>query len=224
MKVVYQGRGGFVELEDCRYDIEHVDAGHFCIHFRSSICFEKRHEHLAQLMEFAQTRQPQWYVEVPSNFQLGNMNEVWLRVGVQEDRDLIFASYKATLQNYVEWAWGWNEEFQTAGFWKHHPVEQFRVVMVGQKFAGAMHVEEQETLHFVRMIFLLPEFQGRGIGSRLLGEEVARVRKSGKQLHLKVIKINPAKNLYERLGFSVIEEDKVTYHMRLSQPGIRAGI
>jgi GNAT superfamily N-acetyltransferase len=148
------------------------------------------------------------------------MNEVFLRATVQEDRDLIFASYKATLQSYVEWAWGWNEEFQTTGFWKHHPLEQFRVVMVGKKFAGAIHVEEQDALHFVRMIFLLPEFQGRGIGSQLLEEEADRVRKSGKQLHLKVIKINPAKKLYERLGFSVIEEDQVTCHMRLAPPGI----
>ncbi len=145
------------------------------------------------------------------------MNEVCLRAASREDKDPIFVSYKATLRKYVEWAWGWNEEFQAAGFWKHHPLDQFRVVTVNGEFAGAIHVEEQETLHFVRMIFLLPEFQGRGIGSRLLMEEAVRAQDGGKRLELKVIKVNPAKNLYERLGFSVIGEDDVTCHMRLAQ-------
>ena len=145
---------------------------------------------------------------------VGNVDEVCLRATCQEDRDQIFASYKATLRSYVEWAWGWNEEFQTAGFWKHHPLDEFRIVTVAGKFAGAIHIEEEDALHFVRMIFLLPEFQGLGIGSRLLRDEIGRVQESGKQLHLKVIKINPAKNLYERLGFSVIEQDNATYHMR----------
>lgn len=93
-------------------------------------------------------------------------------------------------------------------------MDEFRIVTVAGKFAGAIHVEEEDALHFVRMIFLLPEFQGLGIGSRLLRDEIGRVQESGKQLHLKVIKINPAKNLYERLGFSVIGQDNATYHMR----------
>jgi ribosomal protein S18 acetylase RimI-like enzyme len=76
--------------------------------------------------------------------------------------------------------------------------------------------EDDRELIFIRMIFLLPEFQGRGIGAELLQGEVARATEAGKQLHLKVIKINPAKKLYDRLGFVVVEEDDATYHMRLA--------
>ncbi|PZP90589.1 MAG: hypothetical protein DI587_38230 [Variovorax paradoxus] len=140
-----------------------------------------------------------------------------LRAATTEDREFIFASYKTTLRQYVQWAWGWDEEFQLSGFWKHHPLEEFQVVVVGSTRAGAMHVQEQESLNFIRMIFLLPEFQGSGIGSQLLCGEVARAQELAKQLHLKVIKINPAKRLYDRLGFSIIEEDSVSYHMRAAQ-------
>lgn len=112
---------------------------------------------------------------------------------------------------------GWDEEFQSSGFWKHHPLEEFQVVVVGSTRAGAMHVQEQESLNVIRMIFLVPEFQGSGIGSQLLRGEVARAQELAKQLHLKVIKINPAKRLYDRLGFSIIEEDSVSYHMRAVQ-------
>jgi GNAT superfamily N-acetyltransferase len=138
-----------------------------------------------------------------------------MRPVCEEDQEFIFDSYKATLKPYVEWAWGWNEEFQRNGFGKHHPREQFRVITVDGNRAGGIHTEEQETLNFVRLIFLLPEFQNRGLGSELLRYEAERANQAGKQLHLKVIKINSAKKLYERLGFQVIGEDDVTYHMHL---------
>lgn len=146
------------------------------------------------------------------------MNKAFcLRAATVEDSEFIFASYKISLRRYVEWAWGWDEDFQLSGFWKHHPLEEFRVITVGSTRAGAIHVQEQESLNFVRMIFLLPEFQGAGIGSELLRAEVARARELARQLDLKVIKINPAKRLYERLGFTVIGEDNVSYHMRAAQ-------
>ena len=78
-----------------------------------------------------------------------------------------------------------------------------------------MHVEVGDSRNFVRMIFLLPEFQDQGIGSALLCREADRARKTGKSLELKVVKSNPAKLLYDRLGFVVVEQDNATYHMRL---------
>lgn len=142
------------------------------------------------------------------------MQNIELRQVLIEDQDFIFDTYKANLQPYVEWAWGWNEAFQRNGFWTHHPIEQFQVVMVDKQIAGGLHVQEQDALNFVRMVFLLPEFQNRGIGAQLLRRQYARAKEADKHLHLKVVKINPAKRLYERLGFTVIEEDKATYHMR----------
>jgi ribosomal protein S18 acetylase RimI-like enzyme len=144
-------------------------------------------------------------------------NAFCLRAATVEDSEFIFASYKTTLRQYVEWAWGWDEDFQSSGFWKHHPLMEFQVVMVGGTRAGAIHVQKQESLNFIRMVFLLPEFQGAGIGSQLLRAEVARAHELARQLELKVIKINPAKRLYERLGFTVIGEDNVSFHMRAAQ-------
>lgn len=138
-----------------------------------------------------------------------------LRPVHESDRDFVFETYKATLQKHVEWAWGWDEKFQREGFWTHHPITEFQVIAVGEARAGGMHVEIGSSRNFVRMIFLLPEFQGRGLGSALLCREVDRARSSGKCLELKVVKNNPAKLLYDRLGFVLVEQDNATYHMRL---------
>ena len=138
-----------------------------------------------------------------------------LQYATPDDQEFIFDSYRATLRPYVEWAWGWDDSFQRAGFWKHHPLDQVQLIAVDGQRAGVLHVEEQDSLHFIRMIFLVPEFQGRGVGARLLRGEIERAHRQGKALQLKVIKINPAKRLYERLGFVVIEDEGPTCLMRL---------
>ena len=55
----------------------------------------------------------------------------------------------------------------------------------------------------LRNDFLLPEFQRRGIGSRLVTDVHGLARSKGKGVRLTVIRCNPAKKLYDRLGFAV---------------------
>ena len=131
------------------------------------------------------------------------------------DKDFIFEAFKASMRAYVEWAWGWDEDFQLNGFWTNLPVQKFKVIRIARQSAGALYVEESEKSHWIRIIFLRPEFQGLGVGSALLAQEADRARSVNKHLVLKVIKINPAKRLYDRLGFKVVKEDDVTYHMQL---------
>lgn len=136
-----------------------------------------------------------------------------LRLAEKEDTEFLFESYKITLKPYVEWAWGWDENFQRIGFHKHHPFASFQVISVAGERAGALYVEDQENHNHIKMIFLLPKFQNTGIGSNIFQQEMARAKKLNKKLTLKVIRTNRAKLLYERLGFSVVEENEATYHM-----------
>lgn len=139
-----------------------------------------------------------------------------LRPACDQDQDFVFSTYESALRPYVEWAWGWDDAFQRSGFWSHHPLGQLRIVQVGGRRAGALHVEEQPTCHYVRTVFLHPEYQRQGIGGRLVMAEILRARGQGKPLHLKVIKANPARRLYLRLGFEVAGEDQATYSMRVA--------
>jgi GNAT superfamily N-acetyltransferase len=141
-----------------------------------------------------------------------------LRSALASDQDWLFDTYKSTLKPYVEWAWGWDEAFQREGFLKHHPLHEFQIVMYEDQAAGALHVQSQDTLHFVRIVFLAPEFQNRGLGTRLLQNEMQRAHLVGKALHLKVVKINPAKALYERMGFQAVSQDEATFQMAALPP------
>lgn len=140
-------------------------------------------------------------------------SEFTLRPANAGDQDFVFGTYRVSMREYVEWAWGWDEDFQRSGFWQNHPIEQIQIVQINGRSAGVLHVEEQDACNFLKMVFLIPECRRQGIGSRLVTAEISRARDRGRQLLLKVIKVNPAKGLYERLGFAVLEEDHVTYLM-----------
>jgi len=63
-------------------------------------------------------------------------------------------------------------------------------------------------------IQLLPEFQGRGIGSDLILRELAHAKALGKPLRLQVLRANDrARALYERLGFRVVGETEHHFMM-----------
>ena len=63
-------------------------------------------------------------------------------------------------------------------------------------------------------IQILPQFQGKGIASRLIDQLVSTAHESSIDVVLSVLKVNPARSLYERLGFIVVSEDAYSYEMQ----------
>jgi ribosomal protein S18 acetylase RimI-like enzyme len=55
-------------------------------------------------------------------------------------------------------------------------------------------------------ITLLPEFRGRGIGTRLIRDLMDEGARTGSRVTLYVEAFNPAYRLYTRLGFQRIDE------------------
>lgn len=55
-------------------------------------------------------------------------------------------------------------------------------------------------------ISLLPDFRNRGIGAALVGWVQAQARAEGKAVRLHVTPANRARNLYERMGFRLVED------------------
>lgn len=60
----------------------------------------------------------------------------------------------------------------------------------------------------------MPAYQRRGIGAAILRDVIAEARAGGHAVALRVLKVNPARRLYERLGFAVVGESDTHYLMR----------
>lgn len=62
-------------------------------------------------------------------------------------------------------------------------------------------------------IALFPAYRGHGIGKSLLEDILAYAAKIGKRVEIYVEAMNPAKRLYDRLGFKTIEEGQIYLKM-----------
>jgi len=63
------------------------------------------------------------------------------------------------------------------------------------------------------LLYLLPEFQRRGVGAALVCELLDDARRAVLPVALTVIDGNPARGLYERLGFATVASDNHSRRM-----------
>jgi ribosomal protein S18 acetylase RimI-like enzyme len=66
-------------------------------------------------------------------------------------------------------------------------------------------------------LVLLPEYQRRGIGESIVRELLDRAAMLGVPVKLNVLHVNPARRLYERLGFRAVGSDDHRFFMEARQ-------
>jgi ribosomal protein S18 acetylase RimI-like enzyme len=137
-----------------------------------------------------------------------------VRPARRTDEPFLYSCYKRTMFEYIEETWGWDEGFQSAAFRQHLPWQRFRIIIVDGNSVGAACVLETPDSIVLEMMMIEPEFQRRRIGSDFVAKLLDRARSEGRGVELRVMKINPAKAMYQRLGFEVVGEDAGTYEMQ----------
>jgi ribosomal protein S18 acetylase RimI-like enzyme len=146
-----------------------------------------------------------------------------------EDRDFLFRVYASTRQEELALT-AWDEEqkrvflegqfaAQDAWYRERYPGAALDVIVAGGVPAGRLYVHRREREIRLMDIALLPEHRGRGIGSSLLHDLVAESAAAGKRLTIHVEEYNPARRLYERLGFRKVGEHGIYHLMEWSPPG-----
>jgi len=108
----------------------------------------------------------------------------------------------------------WDEQEQRSSFTTHWKLEEVRIISVDGNDAGWLQVTELPAEIRLQKFFILPQYQRSGIGSEVLSKLLATWRPTGKKIVLRVLKNNPARRFYERLGFTVIAEAGVVFRMR----------
>lgn len=63
LDIVHEGRGGFIAIGTCRYPIEHIEDGRFCIHFPAGQRHRQRDMHLLALQKLLRDEAPKWQLE-----------------------------------------------------------------------------------------------------------------------------------------------------------------
>jgi ribosomal protein S18 acetylase RimI-like enzyme len=138
-----------------------------------------------------------------------------LRVARPDDREFLFRLNEATMLEYVERVWGWDEGERAALLEERFQPERWQIIQSGDHDIGVLVVEEKTQEIILASIEILPEWQGRGIGSSVVRSLMDRALASGKPLSLRVLHVNQrARSLYERLGFRPFKEIETHTYLR----------
>ena len=98
---------------------------------------------------------------------------------------------------------------QTTDYQRNYPDASFQIIERNGVAAGRLLVLRTDEKFHVIDIALMPEHRGAGIGTKFLKELQAEAKAAGKPLSIHVEQFNPARRLYERLGFKQVEEKGV---------------
>lgn len=119
----------------------------------------------------------------------------------------------------VPWTEGEKDAFldmqfhaQKTHYENFYPDCEFLVIELEGMPIGRLYIDRGEDDIGIIDIALTPEYRGRGIGRMLLEEILAEARVGGKKVTIYVEHFNPARRLYDRLGFRHIDTNGV-YHL-----------
>lgn len=107
-------------------------------------------------------------------------------------------------------------DLQRRHYRTHYPCGHWGVIGWQGQDVGRLYLDLSPARWGLMDIALLPERRGQGLGGRILGWFLAQADAAGVPCGLYVEQHNPARRLYERLGFGVDAEQGV--YTRMSRP------
>ncbi|WDP89054.1 MAG: GNAT family N-acetyltransferase [Desulfobacter sp.] len=106
---------------------------------------------------------------------------------------------------------GWFEDEQRKS--AADEIQNAKIIMVEQKDIGVIKIIPKSSELHLHQMQILPEHQGRGIGTELVKRAIDRAEKLNIPVTLLVLKGAAAKRIYDRLGFYVTDEYENNYKM-----------
>ena len=140
-----------------------------------------------------------------------------LRQATHNDYDFLYQLHVAAMREYIEATWGWQEAWQREYFEKKFDPANRQIIEMDGQDAGVVVVEQRDQEVYLGLIEILPAFQERGTGTAIVQEIIRDAHHAGLPVSLHVLKSNiPARKLYERLGFTVVQEEEIRFKMTRS--------
>lgn len=146
------------------------------------------------------------------------------RVIPGEDDLFLFEVYVSSRREEMA-LWGWDEERQRNFLQMQYSCQmhsyqmqydnlECKIIMSDGVKAGRMITALTDNAMELVDIILLPEFQNKGIGAALLHKLQQKAAKADLPVRLSVFEGNPARRLYERNGFQIVDSNGIYATMK----------
>lgn len=149
-----------------------------------------------------------------------------LRPAAESDAGLLYEIYASTREEELaplDWDASVKEAFLRQQFQAQDSYYRatfsnttYDLIIDGDDVLGRLYVHRGEQAWLVLDIALLPIYRRRGIGTRLLERVIEEAEAAGKPVEIHVEQFNPARTLYDRLGFRQVEDQGV--YLLLARP------
>jgi GNAT superfamily N-acetyltransferase len=127
--------------------------------------------------------------------------------------EFAFTAKKVAMGPHIEVKWGWDEAFQRRLHSERWAAKAFFRIVVDGEAAGTVAIDESPTHVQFGEFYLLPPFQRKGIGAKVLASAIEMAAAKKLPVRLECLKWNPAISLYKRAGFVVTRESDIHFFM-----------
>ena len=136
----------------------------------------------------------------------------------QDDVSFILELKELGMKWYIEKIYGWNIEIQKEK--TKREIEKFidtmKIIVVDNQDIGVTNFFEDKGKYHVGLIIVHPDYQGKGIATKIINDYIDIAKKEQKEILIKTYKCNPAKKLYEKLGFKQYDEDDTHVYLSIN--------
>ena len=150
------------------------------------------------------------------------MTTIELRPVTPADSEFCFHLHKAAMGDYITAIWGWDEQRQRGFQDRSFNPDRWQIITADGADIGMIDVERRPDEIYLARIEILPGYQGRGIGTRLISALIDEAGQSGQDLVLEVLTVNHrAHALYQRLGMAEVArrgDNNIKIVMRSTRP------
>jgi ribosomal protein S18 acetylase RimI-like enzyme len=140
------------------------------------------------------------------------MQNLSYRNALKEDIGYLLWLRKETMdQHLINSGITLNQEEQVARI--NHLFDQARIIIYNGMDIGLLKTDEKEDMVEIVQVQIEPQYQGRGIGKQVINSVIERSLSQNKGISLSVLKENPARDLYLRMGFKIVGEEDASWMM-----------
>ena len=143
------------------------------------------------------------------------MEGLKVRKAQATDSEFVFAVKEAAFREYVEQIWGWDDIYQRDLHNRRFASQDLRIIQFRGTDVGFLSTSNTSDTLKVDQLYILPEYQGRGVGAACMKRIINDANLEQKPVTLQVLKINTrATAFYQRLGFTIVDENSTHFQMK----------
>lgn len=138
------------------------------------------------------------------------------RPAANADKAFARRVYIETTRPYVDHLPDWTDDHLAARFERRFVVAATRMILRDGGTVGWVRLADSDEGIVLEQLYLDPACHGQGIGTAIMKILMREWQGEGRTVSLRALRNNPARRLYERFGFRVVDEsDANSVGMRL---------